>query len=159
MIWGRFVTSRYPIVVRERLRLESAAARNLERLVRAYGSATARERKSIRARIARIDYRRKAPAMLASVDARSARSRSLAARELGRMKHAAALPALLRLTVDDTSSTVRKAAIDAAKAIDEKRAVRTLVERIEAHGGGAPRVHAFFGGQLALVQDFDVEVA
>ena len=57
------------------------------------------------------------------------------------------------------NSRVRTHAADALGRLGDVRAIKYLVYRFEAHGGGAPRVYSMFANQLTFIQDFDVEVA
>jgi len=58
-----------------------------------------------------------------------------------------------------SNGQVRTNAASGVAELGDSLAVRYLVYRFEAHGGGAPRCHYTTVSQLSFIQDFDVEVA
>ena len=87
---------------------------------------------------------------------RRERARALAAAKKAAPKR---VLALLLPFLDAKDARIRVRAAGALADLGDGDAVTYLVKRIEARGGGGPRVHTFAGTQLSYVKDFDVELS
>ena len=104
----------------------------MDKLLRAYASGGAAQRKFAADALATVDDRYKVEPFAYALRAKSDDVRLLAAKELGRLGSRRALPPLVRRALVDPSKDVREASVDAAKAIGDANLVAPFVKALQS---------------------------